>query len=105
MVLLTINLLEGKDKMKRLLETHGKQVIIVTHSPKEAYRLCSSLRVMKNGDIIKEESQLITTGFAPAEQIFAYKKLGDNLYYLPGVLSRKKQLLPEISRILEEISK
>lgn len=56
-------------------------------------------------DIIKEESQLITTGYAPAEQIFAYKKLGDNLYYLPGVLSRKKQLLPEISRILEEISK
>ncbi|MDY5051523.1 MAG: putative manganese-dependent inorganic diphosphatase [Candidatus Mucispirillum faecigallinarum] len=56
-------------------------------------------------DIIKEESQLITTGFAPAEQIFAYKKLGDNLYFLPGVLSRKKQLLPEISRILEEISK
>ena len=34
-----------------------------------------------------------------------YKKLGDNLYYLPGVLSRKKQLLPEISSILEEISK
>ena len=55
MVLLTINLLEGKDKMKRLLVTLGKQVIIVTHSPKEAYRLCSSLRVMKNGDIIKEE--------------------------------------------------
>ena len=30
-------------------------------------------------DIIKEESQLITTGFAPAEQIFGYKKLEDNL--------------------------
>ncbi len=56
-------------------------------------------------DIIKEESQLITTGFAPAEQIFAYKKLEDTLFFLPGVLSRKKQLLPEISRILEEISK
>lgn len=56
-------------------------------------------------DIIKEESQLITTGFAPAEQIFAYKKLDDNLFFLPGVLSRKKQLLPEISGILEEISK
>ncbi len=56
-------------------------------------------------DIIKEESQLITTGFAPAEQIFGYKKLEDNLFYLPGVLSRKKQLLPEVSRILEEISK
>ena len=56
-------------------------------------------------DIIKEESQLITTGFAPGESIFAYKKLEDKLFYLPGVLSRKKQLLPEISRILEEISK
>lgn len=56
-------------------------------------------------DIIKEESQLITTGFAPGEGVFSYKKLEDKLYYLPGVLSRKKQLLPEISRILEEISK
>ena len=56
-------------------------------------------------DIIKEESQLITTGFAPAEQIFAYKKLEDKLFFLPGVLSRKKQLLPEVSKILEEISK
>lgn len=56
-------------------------------------------------DIIKEESQLITTGFAPGESIFAYKKIEDKLFYLPGVLSRKKQLLPEISRILEEISK
>ena len=53
MVLLTINFLEGRDKMKRLLETLGKEVIIVTHSPQEAYLLCSSLRVMKNGGIIK----------------------------------------------------
>lgn len=56
-------------------------------------------------DIIKEESQLLTTGFTPAEQIFKYEKLEDNLFYLPGVLSRKKQLLPEVSRILEEINK
>ena len=56
-------------------------------------------------DIIKEESQLLTTGFAPAEQILGYKKLEDKLFFLPGVLSRKKQLLPEVSRILEEISK
>lgn len=56
-------------------------------------------------DIIKEESQLITTGFEPGEKMFSYKKLDDKLYYLPGVLSRKKQLLPEISRLLDEISK
>ena len=55
MVLLRIKLLEERDKMKRLLETLEKQVIIVTHSPQEAYLLCSSLRVMKNGCIIKEE--------------------------------------------------
>ena len=53
MVLMTINLLEERDKMKRLVETLGKQVVIVTHSPQEAYRLCSSLRVMRNGGIIK----------------------------------------------------
>ena len=53
MVLQRIKLLEERDKMKRLLEKLGKQVIIVTHSPQEAYRLCSSLRVMKNGNIIK----------------------------------------------------
>ena len=52
-VLLRIKLLEERDKMKRLLVTLGKQVIIVTHSPQEAYLLCSSLRVMKNGGIIK----------------------------------------------------
>ena len=34
MVLLRIKLLEERDKMKRLLETLEKQVIIVTHSPK-----------------------------------------------------------------------
>ena len=41
-------------------------------------------------DIIKEESQLITTGFAPAEQIFAYKKLEDKLFFLPGVPFKEK---------------
>ncbi|MDE7170238.1 MAG: putative manganese-dependent inorganic diphosphatase [Mucispirillum sp.] len=56
-------------------------------------------------DIIKEESQLITTGFDAGEKIFSYEKLGKNLFFLPGVLSRKKQLLPEVLRILEGISK
>lgn len=55
-------------------------------------------------DIIKEESVLLTTGHA-AESIFGYKKTEDNLFFLPGVLSRKKQLLPEVLRVLEEIGK
>lgn len=56
-------------------------------------------------DIIKEESELITSGYKLAESVFRYEKKGENLYFLPGVLSRKKQLLPEISRVLEEINK
>lgn len=40
--------------MKKLLETLNKKVIIVTHSPQEAYRLCSVIIVMKDGKIIRE---------------------------------------------------
>lgn len=55
-------------------------------------------------DIIKGDSLLLTTTFEQAERIIPYKKVEDNLYLLSGVLSRKKQLLPEILRILEELS-
>jgi len=55
-------------------------------------------------DIIREESVLLTSGFEPAEKILSYKKSGEKRFYLPGVLSRKKQLLPEILRVLEELS-
>lgn len=56
-------------------------------------------------DIIKEESVLITTGYEPAEKLFSYTKNKDGSFFLPGVLSRKKQLLPELLRILETIAK
>lgn len=56
-------------------------------------------------DIIKEESVLITSGFEAGENIFSYKRLSDNAFFLPGILSRKKQLLPEVLRILEELNK
>jgi manganese-dependent inorganic pyrophosphatase len=51
-------------------------------------------------DIISSDSILITSNH-PLEKNFSYKKLGKNIYYLPGVLSRKKQLLPEILNLLE----
>jgi len=31
----------------------------------------------------------------------AFQKRDEGLYHLPGVLSRKKQLLPEILRVME----
>ena len=54
-------------------------------------------------DIIKEESVLLTTGHTATENRFLYSKKMDCHFLLPRVLSRKKQLLPEILRILEEI--
>jgi len=55
-------------------------------------------------DIIREESVLLTSGYAPAEKLISYKQSGDRRFYLPGVLSRKKQLLPEILRVLEDLA-
>ena len=52
-------------------------------------------------DIIVGESLLLTTEYEIGESRLAYKKTGDRQYRLPGVLSRKKQLLPEILRVLE----
>ena len=54
-------------------------------------------------DVIRENSVLITTPLAAAENLFVYRKLEDNLYDLPGILSRKKQLLPELLRVAEEL--
>lgn len=56
-------------------------------------------------DIIKEDSLLLTTKYEPAERIFSYRKVEDGIFLLSGVLSRKKQLLPEIFRVLEEINR
>jgi len=55
-------------------------------------------------DIIREESVLLSSGYAPGEKLMTYKQSGDRRFYLPGVLSRKKQLLPEILRVLEELA-
>lgn len=52
-------------------------------------------------DVINDVSVLITTGH-DKESRFFWEKKSDRYYYLPGILSRKKQLLPEILRILED---
>ena len=52
-------------------------------------------------DVLTEDSLLLMTPFEKAEDHLAYQKLQDSLYQLPGVVSRKKQLLPEILRVME----
>ncbi|MGI6432599.1 MAG: putative manganese-dependent inorganic diphosphatase [Sphaerochaetaceae bacterium] len=53
-------------------------------------------------DVIKEESILLATRYPQKEKALIYPVLGQGVYQLKGVLSRKKQLLPEILRVLEE---
>lgn len=54
-------------------------------------------------DIIEEKSILLTTELLAAEQLLAYKEIAQHEFSLPNVISRKKQLLPEILRVLEAI--
>ena len=51
-------------------------------------------------NVFKHNSVLLCTNFNNSYR-FMYEKLSENLYNLPGVLSRKKQLIPEVLRILE----
>ncbi|MFA5571304.1 MAG: putative manganese-dependent inorganic diphosphatase [Sphaerochaetaceae bacterium] len=53
-------------------------------------------------DVIKEESILMTTRAPRYEKALIYPAYTEGAYLLKGVLSRKKQLLPEILRVLEE---
>ncbi len=53
-------------------------------------------------DVINETSVLIATDQKEAEDQIIYKKIEDNMFYLPGILSRKKQLLPELLRVIED---
>lgn len=50
-------------------------------------------------DIIGEESILLSTAYPQAERLI-YHPLDESSFHLPGVLSRKKQLLPEILHVL-----
>ena len=53
-------------------------------------------------DVIKEDSVLLCTEFPRKEKALVYPNESAGKYILKGVLSRKKQLLPEILRVLEE---
>ncbi len=54
-------------------------------------------------DVMKAESVLFSSGFA-ADKKLIYKRTAPNEFSLPGILSRKKQLLPEVLRVIEDVS-
>jgi len=91
------------------------QTEVTTFSDLEEYRLkylAVLEEVRKSGgldwalflitNVIKESSILLTTGLETIEYKLSYEKTSDKTYSLPGVLSRKKQLLPEVIRVIEE---
>ncbi len=47
-------------------------------------------------DVVKENSLMMIVGDSKLLWTLPYRKIRENLYDLPGVLSRKKQLLPEL---------
>lgn len=55
-------------------------------------------------DVMTEDSVLLMTSFPKAEDELAYTRLAEGLYHMPGVVSRKKQLLPEILRVMETLA-
>lgn len=52
-------------------------------------------------DVFKEESMLLSSDFKLSPKL-AYDAVSDGVFFMPGVLSRKKQLLPEVIRVVEE---
>ena len=56
-------------------------------------------------DAVRETSEMLIIGSNEIIHDLPYKSIGQNLYDLPGVLSRKKQLLPQILFITAEHSR
>ncbi len=54
-------------------------------------------------DILLEESYLYSSNFQVGETLLEYKLDGSHKYHCPGVLSRKKQLTPEVMRVIRSI--
>lgn len=52
-------------------------------------------------DVVRQTSVLLSTDYPQAAKL-AYGKISDGAYEMPNVLSRKKQLLPEILRTFTE---
>jgi manganese-dependent inorganic pyrophosphatase len=55
-------------------------------------------------DVIKQHSILVSSSFSAGMETLIYTPKGESSFDLPKILSRKKQVLPEVLRVLEELS-
>ncbi len=51
-------------------------------------------------NVVREDSLLLVVGDREILGSLPYRKIHENLYDLPGILSRKKQLLPQLLKVL-----
>jgi manganese-dependent inorganic pyrophosphatase len=92
------------------------QVEVTTLSDTESYRprLLDALgeiaadrrmdwMILMVTDVIVGHSLLLSSGYEAAEKALPFRSIGDRTFDLPGVLSRKKQLLPEVMRVLSDL--
>ena len=56
-------------------------------------------------DAVRENSELLILGDSAVTRNLPYQILADGIYSLPGILSRKKQLLPQMLLILSELNR
>lgn len=54
-------------------------------------------------NVLREHSKLLSTPFPEAEERLVFKQEKPGRFDLPNILSRKKQVLPEVLRVLEEL--
>jgi len=91
------------------------EVVTLEDLPEVEEKLLAGLEEVRSGreltltmllvtDIIKETSVLLTTEHNGFAKHTSYSKLRTQAFDLPNVLSRKKQLLPEVLRVFEELS-
>lgn len=84
----------------RDLEEYRKKYLLELEQLKRAYALSWAMFLIT--DVVKEQSVLLMTPMQGYERKLAYTRQEENTFSLPGVLSRKKQLLPEILRVIGE---
>jgi len=82
------------------LEDYMEEYLLELEQLKRAYALSWAMFLIT--DVVREHSVLLMTPMPGYERKLAYVRQAEGAFSLPGVLSRKKQLLPEILRVLGE---
>jgi len=92
----------GQVEVVTLEEFHGRRAALTSG----LLELCRERKLHLAGllvsDIVAQSSLLLVHGDADLLDLIAYPRLAPDLFELKGVLSRKKQLVPHLLRVIRE---